>query len=119
MWRRYFEQTTHSEECDDGNNDNGDFCSAICKIEPAGSGGGGSSGGNSSGGGGSSVKLNNTQINVVGRAYPSGLSISLEILFQLAMCVPIVMVILNFRLNHHLVQLHLVFGQQTVLIIVL
>ncbi|MCA9357141.1 DUF4215 domain-containing protein, partial [Candidatus Kaiserbacteria bacterium] len=64
-------QTAHSEECDDGNNDNGDFCSAICKIEPAGSGGGGSSGGNSSGGGGSSVKLNNTQINVVGRAYPS------------------------------------------------
>src|SRR3989338_445994 len=30
-------QTSFGEECDDGNNDNADFCSAICKIEPAGS----------------------------------------------------------------------------------
>lgn len=64
-------QTIHAEECDDGNNENGDFCSALCKIEPAGSGGGGTSGGNSSGGGGSSVKLNNTMISVKGKAYPS------------------------------------------------
>ena len=31
-------QTQFSEECDDANNDSGDFCSAICRIEPAGSG---------------------------------------------------------------------------------
>ena len=64
-------QTVHSEECDDGNNDSGDFCSATCKIEPAGSGGGGSSGGGSSGGGGSTVDLGDTIVNVIGRAYPS------------------------------------------------
>lgn len=64
-------QTLYNEECDDGNNDNADFCSALCKIEPAGSGGGGSSGGGSSGGGGSSRNLGDTIISVVGRAYPS------------------------------------------------
>lgn len=64
-------QTVFAEECDDGNNDDADFCSALCKIEPAGSGGGGSSGGGSSGGGGSSVDLGDTQINVRGRSYPS------------------------------------------------
>ncbi len=63
-------QTQYGEECDDGNNDNLDFCSAICKVEPAGSGGGGSSGGGSSGGGGSNTKLNDTQISVTGYAYP-------------------------------------------------
>lgn len=45
-------QTQYQEECDDGNNDNLDFCSALCKIEPAGSGGGGTSGGGGGGGGG-------------------------------------------------------------------
>lgn len=64
-------QTQFGEECDDGNNDNGDFCSAICQIEPAGSGGGGSSGGGSSGRGGSDEDLGDTQINVRGRGYPS------------------------------------------------
>ena len=64
-------QTVHGEECDDGNNDNGDFCSALCKIEPAGSGGGGSSGGGSSGGGGSSKSVGDTLISIIGRAYPS------------------------------------------------
>jgi len=64
-------QTLFGEECDDGNNDNGDFCSAICKIEPAGSGGGGSSGGGGGGGGGSDRDLGDTQINIRGRAYPS------------------------------------------------
>ena len=64
-------QTAFGEECDDGNNENGDFCSATCVIEPAGSGGGGSSGGGSGGGGGSDVDLGDTIINVVGRAYPS------------------------------------------------
>ncbi len=64
-------QTLNEEECDDGNNDNLDFCSALCKIEPAGSGGGGSSGGGSGGGGGSSRDLGDTIISVIGRAYPS------------------------------------------------
>lgn len=64
-------QTLFGEECDDGNNDNGDFCSAICKIEPAGSGGGGSTGGGGGGGGGSQRELSGTQINVRGRSYPS------------------------------------------------
>lgn len=64
-------QTGFGEECDDGNNDNGDFCSSICKIEPAGSGGGGSAGGGSSGGGGSNTELSDTQISVRGKAYPS------------------------------------------------
>jgi cysteine-rich repeat protein len=64
-------QTLHQEECDDGNNDGEDFCSVLCKIEPAGSGGGGSSGGNSSGGGGSTEDLGDTIVNIIGRAYPS------------------------------------------------
>jgi cysteine-rich repeat protein len=64
-------QTQYTEECDDGNNDDLDFCSAICKIEPAGSGGGGSSGGGGGGGGGSTREQNETQISVTGLAYPS------------------------------------------------
>lgn len=63
-------QSLFTEQCDDGNNDNGDFCSATCQIEPAGSGGGGSSGGGSGGSGGSSDDLGETQISVSGRAYP-------------------------------------------------
>lgn len=62
-------QVQFGEECDDGNNDDGDFCSSQCTIEPAGSGGGGSSGGGS-GGGGSSRDLGDTEISIVGRAYP-------------------------------------------------
>jgi cysteine-rich repeat protein len=64
-------QTVYAEECDDGNNDDADFCSSICKIEPAGSGGGGSSGGGGGGGGGSDKELAETQVNITGRAYPS------------------------------------------------
>jgi cysteine-rich repeat protein len=64
-------QTLYSEECDDGNNNDADFCSSICKVEPAGSGGGGSSGGGSGGGGGSTRELGDTIISVIGRAYPS------------------------------------------------
>ncbi len=64
-------QTAYSEECDDGNNDDADFCSSICKIEPAGSGGGGSSGGGGGGGGGSTRDLGDTIINIVGKGYPS------------------------------------------------
>lgn len=63
-------QTLHGEECDDGNNDDGDFCSAECTIEPAGSGGGGTSGGGSGGGGGSNTNLGETQISVTGRGFP-------------------------------------------------
>ncbi len=64
-------QTLHAEECDDGNNDDRDFCSAICKVEPAGSGGGGSSGGGGGGGGGRDKDLPTTQVQITGRAYPS------------------------------------------------
>lgn len=64
-------QTLNGEECDDGNNDSGDFCSALCKIEPAGAGGGGTSGGGSGGGGGSDTKLGDTQVSVTGRGYPN------------------------------------------------
>ena len=64
-------QTVHDEECDDGNNDDGDFCSGTCTIEPAGSGGGGSSGGSSGSGGGSDEDLGETIVTISGRAYPS------------------------------------------------
>ena len=63
-------QTIYGEECDDGNNEDNDFCSSSCIIEPAGSGGGGTSGGGSSNSGGSNVDFGDTQINVDGRAYP-------------------------------------------------
>lgn len=63
-------QTTFAEQCDDGNNDSGDFCSATCTIEPAGSGGGGSSGGGSGGGGGSR-DLGDSSIRVSGIGYPN------------------------------------------------
>lgn len=64
-------QTQYDEECDDANNEDGDFCSATCKIEPAGSGGGGSSGGGGGGGGGSSRDVGETLVSITGRAYPS------------------------------------------------
>lgn len=63
-------QTTYAEECDDGNNIDGDFCGADCTVEPAGSGGGGSSGGGSASSGGSNVDLGDTQINVSGKTIP-------------------------------------------------
>ncbi len=63
-------QTTFGEECDDANNDSGDFCSATCTIEPAGSGGGGSSGGGG-GSGGSTRDLGDTSISVTGLGYPN------------------------------------------------
>lgn len=63
-------QTIQGEECDDGNNDAGDFCSAICKIEPAGGGGGGTSGGGSKSGGGSTKDLGPTQVSVTGKGFP-------------------------------------------------
>jgi cysteine-rich repeat protein len=63
-------QSAFNEECDDGNNDDGDFCSSTCTIEPAGSGGGGSSGGGSGGSGGSQTELGDTQITISGIGYP-------------------------------------------------
>jgi cysteine-rich repeat protein len=63
-------QTIYTEECDDGNNNDGDFCSAECTIEPAGSGGGGSSGGGSGSGGGNNEDLGDTQVSVTGRGFP-------------------------------------------------
>jgi len=63
-------QTLYTEECDDGNNVSGDFCSASCTVEPAGSGGGGSSGGGSRESGGSSKELGDTQVSVVGQTFP-------------------------------------------------
>lgn len=64
-------QTQFAEECDDGNNDSLDFCSALCKIEPAGAGGGGTAGGGAGGGGGSPRQLGETQISIVGHGYPA------------------------------------------------
>ncbi len=63
-------QTIYAEECDDGNNTDGDFCGADCTIEPAGSGGGGNSGGGTQSSGGSSVNLGDTQVNVSGKTIP-------------------------------------------------
>lgn len=62
-------QSAYGEECDDGNNEDRDFCSATCKVEPAGTGGG-SSGGGSGGRGGSSVDLGKTQVSISGLSYP-------------------------------------------------
>lgn len=62
-------QTIYGEECDDGNNESGDFCSATCRIEPAGHSGGGGSGGSGRSGGGS-VNLGDSSISVSGSAYP-------------------------------------------------
>jgi len=63
-------QTIYAEECDDGNNADGDFCGGDCKVEPAGSGGGGSSGGGSYSSGGSATNLGETQVNITGQTIP-------------------------------------------------
>ncbi len=64
-------QTTYSEECDDGNNDSGDFCSATCTIEPLAGGGGNTTGSSGGGGGGGSTELGDTSITVNGKAFPN------------------------------------------------
>lgn len=64
-------QTQFGEECDDGTNTDSGFCSADCKVIPAGSGGGGFTGGGGGGGGGSPVDLGETQVSIRGRAYPN------------------------------------------------
>lgn len=63
-------QTTYGEQCDDANNDSGDFCSATCTIEPAGSGGGGTSGGGGSKGG-SAKDLGDASVSIAGIGYPN------------------------------------------------
>lgn len=62
-------QVQFGEQCDDGNNEDADFCSSACTIEPAGSGGGGSSGGGG-GGGGRTEELGDTSISITGFGYP-------------------------------------------------
>ena len=64
-------QTQFGEECDDGTNTDDNFCTADCQLIFAGVGGGGSSGGGGGGGGGGRVELGETQIRVVGTAYPN------------------------------------------------
>jgi cysteine-rich repeat protein len=63
--------TLNGEECDDGNNTDNDFCSAICKSENADNGGGSSGGGGSSSAGGRDTPTGDTQISIQGKAYPS------------------------------------------------
>ncbi|MFZ2253550.1 MAG: DUF4215 domain-containing protein [Minisyncoccia bacterium] len=63
--------TLYSEECDDGNNTDNDFCAADCTVENSDSGGGSVGGGGSSGGGGSDTALGDTQISIQGKAYPN------------------------------------------------
>ena len=64
-------QTLYHEECDDGNNTDGDFCAANCTIEFADSGGGSSSGGGGSSSGGSDKVIGNTRVSIQGKAYPN------------------------------------------------
>ncbi|MCD5381710.1 MAG: hypothetical protein LR017_00155 [Candidatus Pacebacteria bacterium] len=63
-------QTIYGEECDDGNNIDGDFCAADCTEEDVDSGGGSSGGGGSSSSGGSNTELGDTEVVVEGKAYP-------------------------------------------------
>lgn len=64
-------QTIHSEECDDGNNDDGDFCGGDCIEEEADAGGGSTGGGGSSASGGSDDELGDTEVTLQGKAYPN------------------------------------------------
>lgn len=64
-------QTVYSEECDDGNNTDNDFCAADCTEEEADAGGGSTGGGGSSSSGGRDAPLGDTQVTVQGKAYPN------------------------------------------------
>lgn len=64
-------QTIYGEQCDDGNNDEDDFCAADCTAEQADAGGGASGGGGSSSSGGSGTPLGETQVTISGKAYPN------------------------------------------------
>lgn len=63
--------TVFGEECDDGNNTDGDFCAADCTEEEADAGGGSQGGGGSSASGGQNSELGETEVTVDGRAYPN------------------------------------------------
>ena len=63
--------TVNDEECDDGNNTDGDFCAADCTVEFADSGGGSTGGGGGSNTGGRDTILGDTQISIQGQAYPN------------------------------------------------
>lgn len=63
--------TLHDEECDDGNNDDNDFCSADCSSETADAGGGATGGGGSSNSGGRDDPLGDTEVTLQGKAYPN------------------------------------------------
>lgn len=64
-------QTLDGEVCDDGNNDDGDFCAGDCSRQTADSGGGSTGGGGSSGGGGRDEPLGDTQVTITGKAFPN------------------------------------------------
>lgn len=64
-------QTVYSEQCDDANNENDDFCAADCSEETADSGGGSSGGGGSSSSGGNDTELGDTQVAISGKASPN------------------------------------------------
>jgi cysteine-rich repeat protein len=64
----------YSEQCDDGNNTDGDFCSSICQIEATTTGSTPPSGGGSGAGGVSSGLipiLQQTRVVIQGKAYPN------------------------------------------------
>lgn len=63
--------TLYGEECDDGNNDNDDFCAADCTAETADAGGGSTGGGGSSNSGGRTSPLGDTEVTLQGKAYPN------------------------------------------------
>lgn len=63
--------TLYSEECDDGNNTDNDFCAADCTVESSDSGGGSVGSGGSSGGGGTDTALGDTQVSIQGKAFPN------------------------------------------------
>ncbi len=63
--------TLFDEECDDGNNTDGDFCAADCTAEFAESGSGSTGGGGNSNSGGSNEQLGDTQVSIQGKAYPN------------------------------------------------
>lgn len=64
-------QTLNGEECDDGNNDDLDFCAADCTVEPLAGGGGNTTGSSGGGGGGSDSEVGDTSITVNGKAFPN------------------------------------------------
>ncbi len=64
-------QTLHGEECDDGNNDNDDFCAADCTAETADAGGGATGGGGGSSAGGRDTELGDTEVTLQGKGYPN------------------------------------------------